>query len=209
MPPDQIDRFVDRDLLSEIIRSALGSAEVLEEVASRSHQHWTGFRKIVLVRCERRHQVRVHRWDEASPPAEEVSCHNHRWDFVSYVVSGKIANVSYSITSEEDGPLRHFKADAVKAGQNRGVRSLGGVSVVLESEAVVSAGQSYLQLADVLHSTVALQPTVTLLLQDSSRGRTSSVVQGGELKEFVPPAISTDTLVEDLEFCLSRLRRDS
>ena len=95
--------YFNKNSVISCLKDIINTPELLEKIASRSYLHTLGFYKIVLVDSNSdlsdfdvKTQVRLHLW---KPNEESVdfteSLHEHSFDFVSHVISGKIENQSF------------------------------------------------------------------------------------------------------------------
>lgn len=195
--------FFDLEALSLLIRQTMGSRESMISAANRSQLNAAGFRKIVLYRCSLGHQIRLHVWDETTTLSPEVRCHNHRWDFLSLVVSGKLRNEAYDIVSGQD--FERFEVGIGPPMEVRSVRRLGPVGLHLETVTQYSTGMAYFQAAHLLHWTHVDEPTATVVLQDRASGAWSTAVQRPPLDTTPTPPLSVSELEIDLALFLSAL----
>lgn len=197
--------FFDVDALIQSIKHTCGSDVAIRNVASRSQQNPTGFRKIVLIRCKAGHQVRLHMWDKASPPNVQIRCHNHRWDFLSLVLHGCLLNDSY--LALDGAALRKFAVGIGPPSQRREISDLGLTSACLTSTKRISGGASYFQSASIFHWTRATGPSATVVLQDRARTERSIAIQRDWLEDAPSPPLDSRVLWDDLQLCLAALSK--
>jgi hypothetical protein len=82
--------------LRDDLTALVDDPQRLDDVADRSSIHPNGFAKIVLYPDER-FGVRLHIWSRREGLwAEETQPHGHRWAFASWIVVGRVHEVSYS-----------------------------------------------------------------------------------------------------------------
>jgi hypothetical protein len=90
--------------IKKIIQFVLNNESELNRIAKDSYYHSLGFRKIVLLNTRHGgigYKLRIHLWcpgDDKSygvPMAEGK--HEHRWDYVSRVISGTLENHQYAV----------------------------------------------------------------------------------------------------------------
>lgn len=88
-----------------LLKEILANDELAEKIAKRSYSHTLGFDKIVLMDLSKdidsnlpKTQLRLHIWepDNLSVPIVE-SLHEHSFDFISYVLTGKLENQVFVI----------------------------------------------------------------------------------------------------------------
>ncbi|MBI4919017.1 hypothetical protein HY837_03745 [archaeon] len=90
--------------VKEIISSILTRESELKRIAKDSYYHSLGFRKIVLLNTRHDgigYKLRIHIWHPGdsksygTPMAEGK--HEHRWDYVSRVITGTLENHQYTV----------------------------------------------------------------------------------------------------------------
>jgi len=103
-----------------LLEQILSNKVLLKKIADRSYSHALGFDKIVLMDlskdiegCDVKTQLRLHLWDaqnDAVPMVE--SMHEHSFDFISTVLSGKLENQIFEVNNmgkEEEKVLVKIK----------------------------------------------------------------------------------------------------
>src|SRR3954462_14875246 len=108
------------------------------------------------------HRFRLHIWHSKFQVKDVSAIHDHPWDFTSYVVAGQIQNAKYSL--HQDGEIyQHVKiecgpgttaANMISTYDSQRLQRLASQSIY--------PGQSYVQRADEIHQTFALDGTVTI-----------------------------------------------
>ncbi len=94
-PKEDVMNFVIRWLgqpqkLKKLFKHILASEQLSVTVAAQSYGHNNSFMKLVLFRSKDGHQLRVHaRWPNPRGFKEDLA-HNHRADFISYMVAGAL-----------------------------------------------------------------------------------------------------------------------
>lgn len=116
-----ISEIFNSSNIISLLESIINNDELLDKIEQRSYIHALGFDKIVLVDLSKdfsldlpKSQIRLHIWDpvkENSMPIVE-SLHEHSFNFVSKVITGKIENQQYSfrpvMTKKENDLLEYL-----------------------------------------------------------------------------------------------------
>ncbi len=133
-------------------------AEVRRDVhfKSDSYTHDNGFDKIVLFEdLETRMKMRLHIWYPVPGEARRArqNVHNHRWDFSSIVLLGKVEQATYRFAEvNEDGEeLFHYRYYARGEKEHYDLEELGKARVVETKRDVFSRGELYCVRNEVLH----------------------------------------------------------
>lgn len=93
---DEVTLFVTGPTAIEaFLNDYLRAAETTQLPAGRSFRHGNGFTKIALYKCPAgRFSVRFHIW-WGGTRSSDASVHDHRWSFVSWLVSGALFVTNY------------------------------------------------------------------------------------------------------------------
>jgi len=105
---DFAENLFDQRSVVRLVRDVLDDEQLLERIAGRSYIHALGFYKIVLMDLSKdftnhkqKTQLRLHIWNPTPSEHGEValpiveSLHEHSFDFVSTVISGKLENQQF------------------------------------------------------------------------------------------------------------------
>lgn len=140
-------------MLAQSIEYAMKASDAKAEVlAANSHVHDNGFTKIVLYdSADGRYRIRLHTWDPFEVEEQDVNIHDHRYDFVSLVVSGTFENRRWNFCDHgtEYKLFRYFARD--EAGTYR-LELVDRLRLAPNPVEVYSAGGSYLMMRDELHT---------------------------------------------------------
>jgi hypothetical protein len=107
---EQFKLYINKDSIISVLKEILLNDELANKIASRSYSHTLGFDKIVLVDLSKdigtllpKVQLRLHIWepDNDSVPIVE-SLHEHSFDFISHVLTGKLENQIFKIEDLTD-----------------------------------------------------------------------------------------------------------
>lgn len=111
-------QFTKQNVIT-LLNDIINQPELIKKIANRSYLHTLGFYKLVLIDSSKdaqdfthKTQVRLHLWkpDNDSVPVVE-SLHEHSFDFVSTVLTGKLENQSFireDISEDEKKVLDHL-----------------------------------------------------------------------------------------------------
>jgi hypothetical protein len=185
-----------------LLEAVLEDDDCASEVAARSYWHGNGFCKIVL--AERGGmKLRLHVW-EAGRAAEE-NIHDHRWEFSSMVLSGRLVSATYREAPGGE-PYRAHRYEGGRAGAYT-LTEPEDVSLVCVGVQSLDAGSSYWMHSDELHAISRVSADVltsTLVLTGPPRrGSTRLITQRtGVVLEH--PA--TPLCVVELRRVVARLR---
>lgn len=153
--------------LPELLTLICSSPAWLEQVARSSYEHVLGFTKVVLLSAYPEFQLRLHHW--ASPNSPPYDLHDHRFDFSSYIVNGRITNTLYEVTDCQRGAISRaelFEAAPLQARQWRRVPQRPQVFLRRGAEATYVTGATYSMRSVDIHSSRVDEPhTVTLLFE--------------------------------------------
>lgn len=159
------DRAISEELrrIAEPTNLAAMFEEFLVEVRSDIHfksdsySHDNGFDKIVLFEDnETRMKMRLHIWYPillSGNHRARQNVHNHRWDFSSIVLLGRVDHVTYRFaqSSEEGEELFHYRYYARGDKEHYNLEELGKSRVVETHKESFSAEQLYGVENEVLH----------------------------------------------------------
>lgn len=199
--PGEASDLLLRDLarprhLSAFLREVMRDSVRAEQLAQSSHRHALGFDKFVLAVFGELGQLRMHVWwpDQERLP-EHI--HNHRFQFSSVVVSGRL-RTRYYRTAERGVRHLHLR-ECSQLGDTEWRFQHRGVLTVAETlTADLAAGSCYSMPADLWHRVEAgATATVTLMLQRRSVRNWSSVLIGSTeqvptrlpRRPFTPPEL--------------------
>lgn len=109
--------------------------------------------------------LRLHIWDSRYRVANVSDIHDHPWDFESLVLRGSIRNVCYKlheVDSVEDATHLTGKITCGPSPVRKGVSDVLPVRLVVVSEEVYGAGDTYKMGSEELHASFPIDGTVTM-----------------------------------------------
>lgn len=164
--------FIEDGGIRSLVARILNDEELLSLCASRSYRHVNGFDKIVLDEDREGRKLTWHKWENPTTQSQS-DYHNHRWNFVSFVISGSIRLLD--LQEETNGRIEVEKLVYESPGENESfsLRSVGITSLSQVGERTVRSGDYYFQPHRAVHRARPESPgTSTIILQD--RPATSS-----------------------------------
>lgn len=101
---DIIGNMFSNEYIIKLLNEIISEPELLQKIANRSYKHALGFDKIVLLDLQKdidksfpKVQVRLHIWQPQNDSvAITEALHEHSFDFVSKVITGKLENQSFA-----------------------------------------------------------------------------------------------------------------
>lgn len=101
-------------LLPLLINSLLDDSQALTQIVKKSYYHHNGFDKFVLLEDEN-FTLRLHIWWEGNDMSFQENVHNHRWDFVSSVLTGTLIQDFFEIIETNAIKSDTIPADCILA----------------------------------------------------------------------------------------------
>ncbi|MBW4704333.1 hypothetical protein [Micromonospora sp. RL09-050-HVF-A] len=190
--------------LSALLTELLDDDSRADAVAARSHPHALGFDKFILATFGEFGQLRMHVWWPGRPRMRE-HVHDHRFDFSSVVVAGRL-DCRYYHPARSGAVLTRYR-ESSRDGESAWRFDLVDVVSVRETLAVqLTPGSSYSMPYDLLHRVEAASTTtVTLMLQGRLSRDWSSVLV--DTTETVPARVGRRTFdTEEMRGRLMALR---
>lgn len=160
--------------------------------------HGNGFIQVDLGGNER-----LHVWGHSDIPRQDVytGIHDHRFDFVSTVIRGRLLNVTYAAAPSAAGEWQVYRP-RVREGEDTKLVpqdtywSLLPVSIEMVSSA--SASRRYGMISEVIHETIPRGPAATII-------RKTGVDENYEPRVFVPVGAEPDNDFDRYGFSEERL----
>ena len=145
---------------------------LLKEVGKGIRVHGNGFIQIDMGYCQR-----VHVWGFEEIPRQQVSTqiHNHRFDFKSTLLSGRLENRRYSVfrvLTHDPGYYHLYYASATKGEETKLVRSEGGeiVHPVCDDTQILYPSMTYRMDHLEYHESVPHELSMTLITKTAVYG---------------------------------------
>lgn len=158
--------FVEGGGARALVHAVLADDDRLAWCASHGYRHHNDFSKIVLGVSPTGRKLVWHDWRQREPWAD-AEHHNHRWDFVSYVVAGELELTDFA--EDPGGPLSvtRYAYESPGGRAEYSLRRTGPARLREARRVKVAAGDFYHQPHRVVHTAAS-----------RSRGTGTLIVQG-------------------------------
>jgi hypothetical protein len=200
---NSVIQFNDKELFDMLITYILNEPSLLSEVLKQSYRHHNGFHKIVLNKGAL-FKLRLHIF--TSIPAIDIpmeNIHNHRWNFASQVIMGKLKMEIFQKSSDGQHLFFDHNYRPANGEIKYQVELLGLSRLQLIEERVFKAGESYYMNCEELHRIVNYpnEKVVTVVMTGAPTNNNcklySSNIFSEEQKHILP--YSRNELVSILE----------
>jgi hypothetical protein len=186
------------DVLRLLIWDILKRPDALARSSSMSYRHALGFQKVVLRELPNGVQLRLHIWNsDVNRLPEDI--HDHRYSFVSHVISGSLTNKLYvsDVTGKSYFEYRDYSLPSDNCWSFRWHAEVG---VDLLSADVHTAGSTYLVTSDALHTVEVPFGTMasTLYIQFSTERSWTRVIK---MATSAPPQTQPQVRFSEKELC--------
>lgn len=162
--------------IQELMRDLCGDEALLAECARRSTAHPLGFDKVILL-DRRDYQLQMHVWwpTRDSRPHEDI--HDHRFDFASTVLLGRLLAETFDVGGDGASMARYTQRSSTSHGDYQ-FRHEDYVPTRLVHAGVLPAGSAYFLDSHMLHRVVVDEKdlVVTLFLRLWSERDTATVL---------------------------------
>lgn len=184
--------FAERVSLDEIVNSVLRDRSLLNAVAASSYRHPNGFDKIILFRDSIDALIKIDIWWPEDTGWGRI--HNHRFDFGSIVLFGRLRQRNYLPTRSDEGAVNVYRL-SVPSSPDDAVPNRRAFLKAWEGE--IPAGGCYEIDCNQFHQACGSgdDPAVTLVAQGAARRPYSEVV--GDLEPEAPRVAFTPSEVAD------------
>ncbi len=198
--------------LVKLLQKAYSDPEIGRECARRSFLHPLGFRKITLINVDSLFTLRIHVWWPTNRPIQPEHVHNHRFGFVSAIVSGAY-DMQIFVPDDLGVPMTEY-TEQVDSQSGWRLYRAGDARLRTVNTVRLKPGASYALSAQALHKVTAepTAPCVTLFLQTATfKSKTRVFVEPGHRPPDNTPKQPFDdaTYRRQLELLLSELRCSS
>jgi hypothetical protein len=172
--PTSFRPFISQGLAHQLISNLLSDSHALERCVEQSYRHYNNFDKIVLgENGSSQTKLVLHKW---LSPSNQPEIHNHRWNFVSYVVQGELESHAFAVDPKGDIAVPKFEYKSPSGDQEYTLRQVGEQRLRRDSIRRHERGTFYFQPYQELHRAVSLQPeTITLIVQGSVLSESTDV----------------------------------
>jgi hypothetical protein len=178
--------------LITLINSIRTDSNVVESCASRSFLHPLGFDKIMLINCSPLFTLRLHAWWPTQKFAAE-HVHNHRFNFLSFVVQGGYMMETFESTREDGMRMTEYQ-ETPGADGSWELRKVGPAYIQPIESRAFKQGVGYELPSDALHKVIVTPGTMclTMFLQTTPTSSATRVYTNPE--EPTPARTPKNTL---------------
>ncbi len=197
--------FVERGGALGLVRAVLADEGRLAWCAANGYTHHNDFTKVVLGVSPAGRKLTWHEWRQRQPWVDGDH-HNHRWDFVSYVVGGELDLADFA--EDPAGPLEvtRYRYESPDGQAEYSLRRVGSARLRETRRMKVTAGEYYHQPYATVHNAASHSPgTSTLIVQGEVASTSTDVYLAGEDAERIGRAAPRFAPAE-LRPLLERLR---
>lgn len=201
MLQDSLKELIASGRVQEYVAKILDSTENFQSCLSSTSIHENSFIKVpVALELPNKRRLRIHFWISSS---NEQNIHDHRFDFASAVVSGRIENVIWR-TDPKGIRLSGFRYYNDKHGRRLDRQS--SCKLQVSSRHLYRAGELYSVHRDTLHTINHTRDTVSIILEDRMNLKRYANVYShlNRAVGHTPATKITEDLLRDKlsEFCL-------
>lgn len=198
---DSLKELVASGRVQEYVAKVLGSKRNFQSCLSSASIHENSFIKVpVALELPNKQRLRIHFWISSS---DEQNIHDHRFDFASAVVSGRIENVIWR-TDPKGSTVSGFRYHNDKHG--RRLERHSSCKLQVSSRNFYRAGEFYSVHRDTLHTINHTRDTVSIILEDRMNLKPYANVYShlNRAVGHTPATKITEDLLRDKlsEFCL-------
>lgn len=129
---------------------------------------------------------RLHFYHPELPPFVEHP-HNHRYDFTSSVLKGRLHNIIWKETKDENDDLRIMRFESCTATNTLSLSEARKTRGKIVAEFFTSKGSSYFMPKEVFHQARAVEfPTITLLSRGPKEYDFASILEPADCQSICP-----------------------
>lgn len=161
--------------LPEYLRLAVRQPYWLERCQDQSYRHVNGFDKIILIALPDDVRLRLHLWhDDRIGVTDDI--HNHRWDFASFTLAGKL-RFEFFRPAKAGDTFHAYVYRWTTRGARFTLEPKGRRTLCRGFQCVAGVGSHYFLDRTLLHRTrkEGSGPTATLLVQGPAQTPTTQV----------------------------------
>lgn len=168
--------------LRNFLAAEIGDPQGIERLAASSLNHQNSFTKYVLADVDEVKLV-LHVWRRAEDP-DAVETHNHRWNFVSSVLSGGLSAQTLADNPAGDFSFTEYRYHSPGDADEIRLDRVGTTRLSIVSDIDLRAPLIYSQrYIDIHRARVMLDQTVTLVVQGPVLQTTTRVFNRVEVRE--------------------------
>jgi len=143
-------QFDDGFLLKEIIANLEQDNITAENLAKQSYRHENGFTKLLLWGNQNSlFRIRLHFWEGIKNQSSNI--HNHRFNFSSHILMGKIKNTTW-VLDEEGEQFNYYEYIPRLEKGNYLMANIGNARLRVSDVEIIEEGATYSLQDNVLHA---------------------------------------------------------
>jgi hypothetical protein len=148
----------------------------LQEIGTVPRIHGNGFMQLDF-----KNGQRLHIWGHPDLPRQKIdtSIHNHRFNFRSEIIVGRLINAVYDFSKVTDAPTHALFEPVTRDGEDTVLEPVAGAfKVMLHHPAMrlISAGQSYNMHGMKYHESFTDRPSASIMTKIGSSGNSPRVL---------------------------------
>jgi hypothetical protein len=159
--------FVEGGGARTLVETILADDGRLAWCAAHGYRHHNDFGKVVLGVSATGRKLVWHDWRDRGPWTDGDH-HNHRWDFVSYVIAGELELTDFAEDPAGPLPATRYAYESPGGRADYALRRVGPARLREVRRVKVAAGDFYHQPHEVVHTAASRsRGTGTLIVQDA------------------------------------------
>jgi hypothetical protein len=175
--------FVEGGGVGTLVRSILADRRRLAWCAANGYRHHNDFTKVVLAVSPAGRKLVWHEWRQRQPGVDG-DYHNHRWDFVSYLMAGELELTEYEEDPHGAVPVSRYRYESPGTRAEYVLRLVGPARLLEVRRKKVAAGEYYHQPYPIVHNAASMsQNTGTLIVQGEVTSEGTDVYLAGTDEE--------------------------
>ncbi len=163
-----------------------------------------------MLRCYLSTETRLHVWSSEHGIPNASRIHDHPWNFISYVVAGRIQQHRYEVITQPGGVIdcQPFMFSVLQCGPGGCIKTPpAGIYLRERPNESYGEGESYEQEAEEIHNSLPLDGTVTLVTRTFKADTEHARVFWPYGTEWVSAEPRTATIEEVKDITANALRR--
>jgi len=188
-----------------MIREALGSNEAIDKIASQSYLHRNGFSKITIKNSNgEKHRLHVYKVGAKA----ELNIHNHRWDFQSTILCGRLPMYLYEVIEGNTHHLHIYR----RIDGTYTITFVKKVGIIESPLIEYVAGQMY-EMPNNLHHRIGLvrELTITHMVTRKTDQDTCDLInienKSSYGEEVTEQPLTREQVVDNLNLILNRINK--
>ncbi|TFH93150.1 hypothetical protein [Vibrio ouci] len=193
----KISNLISKITPSELLNATVEHVKQSQYPTGSCIVHENGFFKISLFKDSQTElQIRLHFWPAGS---QDTNIHNHRWHFISSIISGSMTFTNWETATDLDSAqdMTLYEVSDASSGLVKTKTNLGSTRLMAHSQYMVNTGTFHYCHKDVFHSGKANQATITLMITGAPTKPSTRVIFHSEARQSVTrTALSAEQQIE-------------